>query len=185
MKLVIGVDPGLRGAISAYDALSKKLIGCHDMPLAHFSKRKGRIKPRGQIDHYGLATIVDAYSRYAVLAVIEEVGGMVYLDKFGHIRGQGSAASFNFGKSAGLIQGVIAAHYLPILFTRPAIWKPLMNLTHDKDLSRSEASRLFPYMSSYFYQKRHDGRAESALLALFGANRLLATINFKTLSKAA
>lgn len=147
------------------------------MPLAHPSKRIGRVKPRGQIDHYALSTIVDVYSRYAVLAILEDVGGMTYIDKFGHIRGQGTAASFNFGKAAGIVQGVIAANYIPIMFSKPSIWKPMMQLSHDKDLSRSEAQRLFPDFRSYFYQKRHDGRAESALLALFGAERLLASLN--------
>ena len=176
MKLILGIDPGLGGAISAYDAKSKKLIGCHDMPLAHPSKRKGRVKPRGHIDHYALSTIIDTYSRYAVLAVLEDVGGMTYIDKFGQIRGQGTAASFAFGKATGIVLGIVAANYIPLLFSKPSIWKPLMGLGHDKDLSRSEAQRLFPDFRSYFYQKRHDGRAESALLALFGANRLLSIV---------
>lgn len=171
--IILGIDPGLSGAIAFYDLTHHRLQQVTDMPLIpHQTNKKG--PERRVLDAVALATLIDAYSRRTILAVIEDVSAMTYVDKHGETRGQGAASSFKFGKAAGIVHGICAACYIPILPVKPAIWKSLMGLSRDKDLSRSHASKLFPDHAQNWQRKKDDGRAEAALLAYFGAMRLVA-----------
>jgi hypothetical protein len=42
-----------------------------------------------------------------------------------------------------------------------------MNLSKDKELSRAMAIKTWPSMAEFFKLKKHDGRAEAALMALW------------------
>lgn len=164
--IVLGVDPGISGAIASFNAASGKLMSVHDMP----SLTRGN---RHEVDTFRLASIVDLFARSMVLAVVEDVGGMTYIDKRGERRGQGSAASFAFGKSTGVVIGVIAAYMVPIRYVSPSAWKIAMGLSADKDLSRTRAGALFPTFKDEFKRKKDDGRAEAALMAYYGALGLM------------
>jgi hypothetical protein len=49
-----------------------------------------------------------------------------------------------------------------------------MGVTKSKDGCRARASQLLPAAAHQRPLRRHDGRAEAALIALFGAQQLLA-----------
>lgn len=172
----MGIDPGLRGAIAIYDTTARALLSVEDMPLVApdpAKSRKKASKTRRQIDPYSLAILIDSYANSTALAVVEDVHAMTYTTANGETRGQGAAASFAFGKSAGLIIGVLASSMIPMAFVRPSVWKALLNLTHDKNLSRIRATELFPDLQSNWQRAKDDGRAEAALLSYFGATRLV------------
>jgi len=92
------------------------------------------------------------------LAVVERVASMPK---------QGVASVFKFGKGYGQILGVLAAHEIPISEPTPTQWKTAMNLSKDKELSRAVAIKTWPSMAEFFKLKKHDGRAEAALMALW------------------
>lgn len=163
-----GIDPGLSGAIAFYKPAERK-IALFDMPI--FKKKSGK----NEIDAGELAQRVKLYGTYLDptihMAVFEDVGAMVYVDRFGKKRGQGSASSFAFGKSLGIVIGILSALDVPHLGVHSSVWKSLLKLTKDKTLSRLRAAELFPEVAHQFKRKQDDGRAEAALLAYFASER--------------
>lgn len=152
---ILGVDPGLTGAMAFY-LPDSDTVQCFDMPV-HEIKNKKRldlIQMAGLIHLHGPVT----------LAVIEDVNAMPR---------QGVASTFNFGYAAGAVAGAIAACGIRHEFVRPAHWKSYYGLTRDKDLSRRKASQRWPLDAEQWARKKDDGRAEAALLALYGLEILL------------
>lgn len=153
--LVLGIDPGLTGAIALYDMSSNLVASVADMPTHNINKKN-------HIDSVQLAMMVDTYSKQIKFAVIEDVSSAP---------NQGVVSVFTFGKVFGIAMGIVAANYIPMFLVRPAVWKSAMGLTHDKDLSRKKASQLFPREAYRWQRKKDDGRAEALLLAVFGAKQ--------------
>ncbi len=164
--LILAADPGLKGSTVLLDIATRKLIYFADShSIKHGSKN--------HLDAPRLADELILYSREIRFAVIEDVGGGIYTDKSGQRRGQGSAASFSFGRSAGIIDGLMAAWGIRIIKVRPATWKSLMNLSSNKSDSLTLARKLFPDNQNLFTRKKDADKAEASLLAWFGADRLL------------
>jgi crossover junction endodeoxyribonuclease RuvC len=159
--MYLGVDPGFTGALAIYSAETKQLI-VQDMPILE-------IKGRKQIDLYALHYWIDIFARSIKLAMIEDVGAMVYTNKAGEVRGQGASSSFAFGRAAGSVQGIVAASMIPIILVKPEVWKCSLALSSDKNDSLMKARKVFPTYEEYFLRKKDDGRAEAALLAWMGA----------------
>lgn len=158
--LVLGVDPGLSGALALYDFEVKRLVEVKDMPV-----RPTGLGGKNGIDLAALSVWIGAYSSEIAVTVIEEVGVMG-----GH---EGTVSMFNFGYGAGAVAGVVAGCMIPLLLVKPAVWKSLMGLSSNKDLSRRKAIELFPSAASQFSRKKDDGRAEAALLAFLGSERFV------------
>jgi crossover junction endodeoxyribonuclease RuvC len=156
--LILGVDPGLSGALAFYCLREKKLVFVDDMPLRG-ALGKALKGGKQEICLRTLSHMVKTFALRTLGAVIEEVGARP---------GQGVVSMFRFGYAAGIIAGVVSAHDIPILPTKPGVWKSLMGLSSDKELSRQKACALFPSHQNSFKRAKDDGRAEAALLAYFG-----------------
>ena len=106
---IIGIDPGLSGAIAILD---EKKVGIFDMPVMSEGKNKR------QLNSAQLVSIMKEHknSNDEMAVVVEQVNAMP---------GQGVTSMFNFGQSFGAIKGVCAALNLPIFFVRPSKWKTL------------------------------------------------------------
>ena len=76
---------------------------------------------------------------------------------------------FRFGEGYGMLQACIAANKHPTHFVTPAKWKGHFGLNRDKGVSRSKAMERFPEYAQLFSRVKDDGRAEAALIALYGA----------------
>ncbi len=148
---VLGIDPGLSGALALY-ALSDRHVEVFDMPVTD-----------GRVDPAKLAAIVEMCKvRGTIHAAVELVGGLPR-----------QAGVFNFGVSAGVCHGVLGALGIPMTLIQPAIWKGATGLrkragetqAQNKTRARELASRLWPESAAQFARVRDDGRAESALLA--------------------
>lgn len=145
-SIILGVDPGsASGAWAIYNSTTPDMIFAEDMPLV------------------GKEVNFDALSErirwmQPTLAIIEKVNG------YG---GQGGSASFKFGVSYGVVLGIVAALVIPMRRPTPAVWKKAMGLTSDKERSRARAIERWPG-AGCFTRKKDDGRAEAALLALWG-----------------
>ncbi len=147
---ILGIDPGLSGAICFLDSGT---VETFDMPTFETIK-SGR--KRREVNAAELARIIA--DRNPDKAIIELVGAMP---------GQGVSSMFNFGRSFGAVEGVIAALQIPVTKVRPAKWKRDMGLSKDKGESRRRASEIYPAASEQFKLVKHDGRAEAALLATY------------------
>ena len=152
MTIYIGVDPGFSGAIAFY-APKENIVSIYDMPV--YQNAKGKT----EINLYELHDILAPETDEPHMAIIEQVAAM---------RGQGVTSMFRFGQSYGATQMAVAAHKIPMQFVTPAKWKSCLGLSRDKGVSRSLASQRFPKQADLFKRVKDDGRAEAALLALYG-----------------
>lgn len=152
---IMGIDPGLSGAVAVLDPVAKAVIGIHDMPV-HTDKKGKR-----QLDIYALAMTIDSYSHEVRFAVIEKVAAMTGRE--------GRQSMFRFGYVTGIATGILGAYMVPIVQAEPAAWKSAMGLPRDKGLSRRKAAALFPDSARYFERAKDDGRAEALLMAVFAA----------------
>ena len=152
--LILGVDPGLSGALALYDPVTRKLEVVIDMP----TRPKPRHETKREIDTNALAYFLDTHALQIRVAIIEDVHSMP---------DQGVASTFTFGKATGIILGACAAFYIPTMMVAPATWKSMMRVTHDKATSLAKAKALFPDATD-FERKKDDGRAEATLLAVYG-----------------
>lgn len=157
--IVLGIDPGLSGALAAVDTKAPTLLAVHDMPV-HKAKRGGKV--RRTLDLPELVRIVslisDAFG--AEIAAIEDVHTMP---------GQGVVSSGQLMEAFGAAKGIAVAVGYRLHLARPSQWKAALGLTSDKALSRRKASLLFPDSARFFARVKDDGRAEAALIAMYGA----------------
>jgi crossover junction endodeoxyribonuclease RuvC len=81
-------------------------------------------------------------------------------------------AAFAFGRSRGVVEGILGAVGIPATFIAPAAWKRAVGLSlANKDAARSEAIRRWPTHAALFARVKDDGRAEAALIAVAGMMR--------------
>jgi crossover junction endodeoxyribonuclease RuvC len=147
--LVIGIDPGVTGAIAAI--YNGKLIEIIDMPV-HDTRASG-------------SEIASIIRDMAVAADDIEI----YVENTQPMPRNGSIASFKLGLNTGIVCGVVETLGHPLHRVRPVEWKRKMGLIgKDKDASRGLARELFPDFRERLTLKKHDGRAEAALIARYG-----------------
>lgn len=151
MTIVMGIDPGISGAVAFYFPMVPERISVDDVPVAG-----------GEINTSELARLIKIHR--PTIAVMEKVSAMP---------GQGVVSMFNFGRAYGDVRGVVGAMEVPLHLVTPQKWKRYFGLTSDKEECRLRAIRVFPAVSSRLNLKKHDGRAEAALLALYGAEVLM------------
>lgn len=147
--LILGVDPGLSGALAFYAPLAPDLITAEDVPV--------------------VGAEIDAPRLARRLAQLRPTVAMIELAT--SMPKQGVASTFKYGRSFGTVLGVIGALGIPYHFTSPARWKKHFRLNSDKEQSRTLAVRLWP-AAECFSLKKHHGRAEAALIARYGAETL-------------
>jgi len=158
MSYVIGIDPGISGAISVFSSETHTLFEVIDMPTLEVDS--GKTKKR-HISAAGLRDILVCYLDSHV--VIEKVGAMP---------GQGVTSMFNFGRSAGIIEGVVAALQIPHTYVAPATWTKAVGRAAGKDASRMRAMELFPAAKADLFKRaKDDGRADAALIAYWYLTR--------------
>jgi len=85
--------------------------------------------------------------------------------------GQGVTSVFSFGRSVGIIEGVLATMLIPVDIVTPQAWQKAAAVRGGKDGSRQRACELFPNYAGLFALKKHDGRADAACMAWFAATR--------------
>lgn len=68
----------------------------------------------------------------------------------------------------GVIKSALSWRSIPVQTVRPSVWKAALNVPADKTAARRRASEFFPDCADQWRLAKHDGRAESALLAWWG-----------------
>lgn len=152
--MILGIDPGLRGAIAYYRPGAKDELTIVDMPT-HQLMRGG--KNKFELDPHALHKLLMPYKLSSV-----------YLEQVNSMPGQGVSSVFAFGKTYGIIIGVLAANGLPYTFVTPQTWKKKLQVPASKDAARARASQLLPAHADKWKLVKHDGRAEAALIAYYG-----------------
>ena len=109
--LIIGIDPGISGAICFFEEGKVKEI--LDMPVMAEGKKNKRQINGPQI-YNEISSRINKFQKKDIMVVIEQVSAMP---------GQGVTSMFNFGQSFGVLKGICSAMQLSMFFIRPAKWK--------------------------------------------------------------
>ena len=138
---IIGIDPGLSGAIAVLE--NNQVLNIFDIPVMSEGKKNKR-----QLNSALLVNLLkeNINKEEEVAVVVEQVNAMP---------GQGVTSMFNFGQTFGAIKGICAAISLPIFFVRPAKWKKHFELINSsKDASRTKAIEMYPSISNQLSKKK-------------------------------
>lgn len=159
--IVIGVDPGLSGAIAFL--IGERVVGIIDMPTA--KKASGRREMMLRDLTIQIARFVPQSS---------DVRG-VWIENVSSSPQMGVASSFSFGRCLGAIEGIAAALAWPVEYVTPGKWKRDLKAPKEKPGARKRASDLMPASAELWTpQKGHctqeqaNARAEAAMIGLFG-----------------
>ena len=151
---IIGIDPGLSGAIAILE--NNKVLNIFEIPVMSEGKKNKRQLNSAQL----VKLLKDNISeKDEVSVVVEQVNAMP---------GQGVTSMFNFGQTFGAIKGVCAALGLPIFFVRPSKWKKYFELINSsKDSSRTKVIEMYPSLSSQLSKKKDVNKSDAILIARF------------------
>lgn len=180
MKYAVGLDVGRNGAIVIIDENNKTTT--YAMPKVN----------KDEIDIHQIARIINDLKskteRENIHACIEDVHS---------IFGVGASANFQFGRSLGILEGVISALHIPFTKVSPKIWQKEMWLgispvqtntgkktkegnikfkTDTKATSLLAAKRLYPdldFRATERSKKAHDGIVDALLIATFVKRKLM------------
>ena len=154
--LIIGIDPGISGAICFFEnGQVKEII---NMPVMADGKKNKR-QINGPQTYNEILRRIKNYPKKDIPVVIEQVSAMP---------GQGVTSMFNFGQSFGILKGICSAMHLSMHFVRPAKWKKYFNLIKcEKDASRTKAIEIFPYFSTNLSKKKDANKADAILIASY------------------
>jgi crossover junction endodeoxyribonuclease RuvC len=157
MKYVIGIDPGLTGALALFK--DGELVEVEDMPVV---SRGGIVKNKvAAVMLKGImrrwCDIYNGVTKDTVVVGIERVSS---LGK------QGVAGMFSFGHSCGVVEGVFGE--FEMTFPTPAAWKKQFGLLRqDKDVARTKAIEMYPNWAEKLKRKKDIGRADAILIGRY------------------
>lgn len=160
-SLVVGIDPGLSGALALFNCAG--LAAILDMPV--MAKGKGSGKVKNEVNAAGLNALLKEWTNgHAddVLVVVERVSSMP---------GQGVASMMSLGDTVGCIRGVVAARGYPVHWVTPQTWKKYFGLVAGKDVDGKELARakaIQAYPDADLARKKDHNRAEAILIARYG-----------------
>lgn len=148
MLTVMGIDLGLSGAIATITVNPHVIHRIDDMPIV-----------AKQICPYLLTSLFRKH--------VKEIGVThIVIENVHAMPNQGVSSMFKFGRTKGAVEGALAALGRRYDLIEPRAWKSKMDLIKKpKNASRDLATKLFG-SDQHWPLKKHDGRAEAALIAL-------------------
>lgn len=160
--LVAGVDPGQKGGIAIVDKLSERLQFCVAMPM--FEKQIGKTK-RLRMDIGELDRLIDFMVDLGVVMIVHENVGAGF-----------GASGRELGEGIGLFKAFCYKAKMRMEPVPVVKWKKEMAAPADKTESFFRAEMLFPHDREMLRGSKggkHDGKAEAAMIALYGCRKLV------------
>lgn len=161
-RRIVGIDPGASGAIAYLRLYGLTPMEFHvwDMPTTLIAV-SGKNRRRIDINALFNLPVFDPSHQTIWMdeAWVEDVHSMPT---------DGPVQAFSFGFATGLIHGVLHGWDMEPRTVAPAVWKGAMGVTKDKATSIARAKAVLPKWADQF-TKSKDGRAEAALIAVYGA----------------
>ena len=156
MTKVLGIDPGISGGLAIVeitDGAAPALVECIDIPVVGTGAKE-------RVDVAAIRNFIDRHK--PIRALIERAQAMPK---------QGASSGFKYGRAVGAIEATVALCSIPVEIIEPSAWKRHWHLPgKDKESGRQKALQLFPAAHAALARKKDHGRAEAALIALFGAS---------------
>ena len=159
--IIAGCDPGADGAVAFINAETVRVLAVVDMPMS-----AGELRVR--------ELAID------LLAALDgRRCGHLWIEKqvpfAGAGRSMGASSAFALGQRYMALCAIAACHGWPYEVVSPVKWKRHFGITADKSLALDCAGRLLPEDAGlwtarrgYCTRARGIGRAEAALIGLFG-----------------
>lgn len=167
--LVLGIDPGLTGACSIVRCTpgrTPELISCIDVPTAGEGAKR----------RVAAAKLADWLGQY------DSEIDVAYIERAQAMPDQGASSGFIYGRCVGALEAIILLHGISLRTAEPSVWKRAMGLLKQgKEASRSNARLLVSGSSEALSRKLDHNRAESMLIAVWGATQqgVLVPISFQ------
>lgn len=162
-QVILGVDPGVTGAISVF--ADGEFFAVYDLPLqaAGYGEKK-------RVDICALQDLLRDIARYAMLTP----HAAVYLEHSHAMPRQGVSSMFAYGRTSGIIEASLYAAGLvsresPPARIVPAAWKRRLNILGNgkpKDADLKLARKLYP--DAPLSLKKHHNRADAILIGRYG-----------------
>ena len=155
--IVLGIDPGLNGALATWDGQRLELM---EVP-------KMKASGRGHEVNWSLLYHQWGTRFWAV--------DHCFLENVHSMPKEGVSSAFKFGLVVGGFRGIIASFGLPLTLVTPNVWKKSYGIQASKSGAVRVASQLFPENAPEFVGPRggiKDGPAEAALIARYGYDKL-------------
>jgi crossover junction endodeoxyribonuclease RuvC len=154
MRITLGIDPGLTGAVAALD-VDGNFLWVRDTPTAKVTKTKSEYLESAMAQ---------------MLGACEDTIDHVWIETQQSMPKQGVASTFKTGVGYGIWLGIIAAYGLPHTAVRATEWKKELGIPpkSDKDVSRAYAQRLHPSSADQLERKLDHGRADAICIAEYG-----------------
>lgn len=149
--VLIGIDPGVKGALAVLSADGRELLAVHDLPTR--KQGKGGAASSQMVCALSLADLLKPYLAGGAAAAIE-VAIVKPPSKL--------VAARTIGLNYGIVLATLALLGVGVQELPPHEWKKRMSLGDDKADSESLALTLYP--SARPLLTRHD-RAEAVLIA--------------------
>ena len=149
--IILAIDPGITGAIAFYDPSNPGRVAVFDMPVLD-----------GDVNPHALRHHIQTFKPDA--AIIEHVSPMPK---------EGVRSVWRFASAFTTACVVVKLEHVSLTLVTPARWKKAMGLVGGKDgkeQARERAIDKFPLCAQHFNLKKHHGRAEAALLAVYADN---------------
>lgn len=139
--VILGIDPGKSGAFAVLDTHDMR-VKTHDMPGTLEEKR----------------------------VLIADIGKLhsCWIERPFFPRMIGIKNAVTIAQAFGEIKCCLFFAGVPTFEVDPSAWKKTMRLSTDKNSSRALATQSFPDCSDQWARVKDDGRAEAALIALYG-----------------
>jgi hypothetical protein len=159
---VLGIDPGKKGAFAIYDVGKQELLDCIDIPT------NGKTGAACQYDRSAMESYFErglpVWPDFAVLEQLEE------RPVFVKGKMQPRTGMLTLGIGWGYVDLLLHIKRIRTHYVRPNQWKPKLKCGPD---SVFRAEQLFPTQRELFRGPRGglmDGRADAAMIAMYGAN---------------
>jgi hypothetical protein len=164
MIRILGVDPGLSGAVATLDLHQggelPVLIAVSPTPTLTVTTRT---KTRREYDVPAMWRLLVAARAPAQVRIAG-----VFVERQGPRPHQGVTSTFSTGVGFGLWRGLVIATALPLVVVEPLMWRRAFGLVgKGKAAALRVATERFP--AEFPPQlRRYDGAADAVLIALFG-----------------
>jgi len=154
---VIGIDPGLSGALAVVSGVTGSLTveAVHDLPT--YSEKTTTGKIRRHLDPVAFAALLD------------DIGPVdrVVCERMIAPPGVSGMASFSMGATMGTIAAVLRlSGLLGYKLVVSSVWKRALDVPADKEAARKHAIKLFASDAHWKLKKDHN-KAEAALIAAY------------------
>lgn len=162
--MILGVDPGITGALALYQPGRKgeRDIEIIDMPRTTMGETE-------MVDAVVIRDWLRSHDNSRPdCCFLELVNAMPSFGKGGEQVRMGASSAFKFGDRVGTVRTAIMMMDIPLSRVVPRVWKKAFGL-HGSEGACEFVSELLPEFAHLFARKRDHGRADAALIAIYGA----------------